>query len=531
MGLAPRETKGFTLVEILIVIAIIGVLAAVIIPRMGGFFSQGKKAAFEGEKKTIRAAVDAYFANPAVEREDLGREGPGIYPTYSGNTGPFPDPANPQADTNGSIINMDLLISSDDDYAQGYIKEGYISDYPSSSCQLNGNTEHSGQYCWYVNEDGEVHARYWDADESEWAEMNGYQGGYEAGTGDGNGNGDEGSEEEEGNSPPVAYAGEDVSVNEGSSTELDGTESTDPDEDTLDYSWVIITDPTGEASLTDSDTATPVFSAPSVDSDTDVTIELTVDDGHGHTDTDTVAITIRAVQTTSWWMVGRYPAKVYKYDSSWEFTQESHNINSQSDSPTGIFQDSNGNWWMVAEGGRGQSAKVYKYDSSWDFTGESHNINSQSNSPTGICQDSNGNWWMVAEGAGPHQDATVYKYDTSWNFTGTSYDINSESDYPAGIFEDSEGNWWMVARGYSNATAYKYNSSWDFIESYDISSQNHYVTGMSQDSHGNWWIVTIGFGPYDATLYKYDSSWNSTGTAYDVSPESNSPTGIFRTGE
>ncbi len=168
--------KGFTLIEILIVIAIIGILAAVIVPRMGGFFSQGEEAAFTGEKNTLQSAVDAYFATSGVERQDLdGGEGPGLYPTYSGEGGSFPDVGDPAEASNasGPIINMDFLMSANGNYNQGYIREGYISEYPKSACQLNGNVDSPGHYCWYVDSDGQVQAKYWNGSGSEW--LDGYQ--------------------------------------------------------------------------------------------------------------------------------------------------------------------------------------------------------------------------------------------------------------------------------------------------------------------------------------------------------------------
>ncbi len=167
--------KGFTLIEILIVIAIIGILAAVIVPRMGGFFSQGEEAAFTGEKNTLQSAVDAYFGNSGVERHYLGQEGPGLYPTYNGEGGSFPDVGDPAEASNapGPIINMVFLMSANDNYDRGCIREGYISKYPKSACQLNGNEDNPGHYYWYVDSDGQVQAKYWNGSGSEW--LDGYQ--------------------------------------------------------------------------------------------------------------------------------------------------------------------------------------------------------------------------------------------------------------------------------------------------------------------------------------------------------------------
>jgi type IV pilus assembly protein PilA len=57
-----RGKKGFTLIEILIVIAILGILAAVIIPNIAGFITSGKIAAANSEVLSLRTAIRAYQA-------------------------------------------------------------------------------------------------------------------------------------------------------------------------------------------------------------------------------------------------------------------------------------------------------------------------------------------------------------------------------------------------------------------------------------------------------------------------------------
>ena len=56
-----RGQKGFTLIEILIVLALMAVLAAIVIPNVQGFLGRGKDDSYKVDKKTLQAAVDGYY--------------------------------------------------------------------------------------------------------------------------------------------------------------------------------------------------------------------------------------------------------------------------------------------------------------------------------------------------------------------------------------------------------------------------------------------------------------------------------------
>jgi prepilin-type N-terminal cleavage/methylation domain-containing protein len=54
--------KGFTLVELLVVIVILGVLAAVVVFAVGGITNSSKSSACKIEVRTVNTAVQAFFA-------------------------------------------------------------------------------------------------------------------------------------------------------------------------------------------------------------------------------------------------------------------------------------------------------------------------------------------------------------------------------------------------------------------------------------------------------------------------------------
>ena len=61
-----EQNKGFTLVELLIVIVILGILATVTVFAVTGITNKGKTSACQSDLKVIQTAEEAYNANTGV---------------------------------------------------------------------------------------------------------------------------------------------------------------------------------------------------------------------------------------------------------------------------------------------------------------------------------------------------------------------------------------------------------------------------------------------------------------------------------
>jgi prepilin-type N-terminal cleavage/methylation domain-containing protein len=58
-----KKSKGFTLIELMIVVAIIGILAAVAIPKFADLVNKSKEAAVKGTLGAVRSAVSIYYGD------------------------------------------------------------------------------------------------------------------------------------------------------------------------------------------------------------------------------------------------------------------------------------------------------------------------------------------------------------------------------------------------------------------------------------------------------------------------------------
>ncbi len=65
-GRITKGQKGFTLIEMIVVVGIIAVLAAVIVPNIGRFIGTGEQGAKDTEWESVQTAMNAMMADTAV---------------------------------------------------------------------------------------------------------------------------------------------------------------------------------------------------------------------------------------------------------------------------------------------------------------------------------------------------------------------------------------------------------------------------------------------------------------------------------
>ena len=70
------SNDGFTLIELIVVIAILGILIAIAVPTIRGFLESSREQAYEADHRVIQLAVDAYYYDIRNERTNNVRQYP-----------------------------------------------------------------------------------------------------------------------------------------------------------------------------------------------------------------------------------------------------------------------------------------------------------------------------------------------------------------------------------------------------------------------------------------------------------------------
>jgi len=65
-----KKSGGFTLVEIIVVIAILGIIAAIPIPRLTGFRSMAEESVCEANRKTVERMYLAFLVENDMDHTD-----------------------------------------------------------------------------------------------------------------------------------------------------------------------------------------------------------------------------------------------------------------------------------------------------------------------------------------------------------------------------------------------------------------------------------------------------------------------------
>jgi prepilin-type N-terminal cleavage/methylation domain-containing protein len=69
-----KQNKGFTLIELIVVISIIGILAAIVVPAYGGYVKKAKEEVCNANCVQVERMYEMHLVMKGIENSDVGFE-------------------------------------------------------------------------------------------------------------------------------------------------------------------------------------------------------------------------------------------------------------------------------------------------------------------------------------------------------------------------------------------------------------------------------------------------------------------------
>lgn len=126
-----RGQKGFTLIEMVLVLGLLALLVAIVVPNTVGYLRRGEERSYNADKKLLQASVDAFYTDESNRVAGVRK-----YPTDSGigsNTSTYAWISMPK------LVNANMIPSAP----------------PSASSPANAASG-GGNYEWWVDARGRV---------------------------------------------------------------------------------------------------------------------------------------------------------------------------------------------------------------------------------------------------------------------------------------------------------------------------------------------------------------------------------------
>ncbi len=167
MKLGFRGQKGFTLIEIIIVLSVLAILAAIIVPNVSGFLGRSKQRAWDADRNILQSAVDSY-------RTDISKRSGNRWPTQgqtsenrtvtvlgaptlsASTTAPYTANVTAGQATSKGIIDIGVLVT------EGYLKSADTVKSANTDIHTTSTNSPSGSYVWYIHTDGVVHSKWYN---------------------------------------------------------------------------------------------------------------------------------------------------------------------------------------------------------------------------------------------------------------------------------------------------------------------------------------------------------------------------------